>query len=149
MASLAEILILHGIMPIESIDIGLDDDALVADLMGRGRISTAQVAAARAAQAGMPFVELLDYPVDARAVGIVPAALDAATLDALWSLPIGWTSFPPRFDQHFLLQCAGWLITAATALFGAPFWFDLLQRTVQMRGTGATPAERRDPSRKA
>ncbi len=75
MASLAEILILHGIMPIESIDIGLDDDALVADLMGRGRISTAQVAAARAAQAGMPFVELLDYPVDARAVGIVPAAL--------------------------------------------------------------------------
>ncbi|NYF09617.1 type IV pilus assembly protein PilB [Leifsonia sp. AK011] len=75
MASLAEILILHGIMPIESIDIGLDDDALVADLMDRGRISTAQVAAARAAQAGMPFVELLDYPVDARAVGVVPAAL--------------------------------------------------------------------------
>ncbi|MDH6179889.1 type IV pilus assembly protein PilB [Microbacteriaceae bacterium SG_E_30_P1] len=75
MASLAEILILHGIMPIESIDIGLDDDALVADLMDRGRISPAQLAAARAAQAGMPFVELLDYPVDARAVGIVPPAL--------------------------------------------------------------------------
>jgi len=80
-------------------------------------------------------------------LGIVPAALNPATLDALWSLPIGWSSFPPQLDQRLLLQCAGWLITAATTLFGAPFWFDLLQRTVQMRGTGATPAERRDPSR--
>ena len=89
------------------------------------------------------FQTLWRQPGVTAPLGIMPAALDAATLDALWSLPIGWTSFPPRFDQHFLLQCAGWLVTAATALFGAPFWFDLLQRTVQMRGTGATPAERR------
>jgi hypothetical protein len=73
----------------------------------------------------------------------VPATLDGATLDALTSLPIGGASFPPQLDQRFLRQCAGWMITAATALFGAPFWFDLLQRTVQMRGSSATPAERR------
>ena len=77
----------------------------------------------------------------------LPAKLDMATIDALWSLPIGWEAFPPRPDRHFALQGAGWLITAATAMFGAPFWFDLLQRTVQMRGTGATPAERRESSR--
>jgi hypothetical protein len=30
----------------------------------------------------------------------------------------------------------GWLIAAGAALFGAPFWFDVLQRFVQLRGTG-------------
>jgi len=89
------------------------------------------------------FQSLWRQPGLTAQLGALPASLDAATIDALWSLPIGWSSFPPRFDQRFLIQCAGWLVTASTALFGAPFWFDLLQRTVQMRGTGATPAERR------
>jgi hypothetical protein len=35
------------------------------------------------------------------------------------------------------------MITAATTLFGAPFWFDLLQRAVQMRGTGSKPDDKR------
>jgi hypothetical protein len=61
----------------------------------------------------------------------------------LWALPIGWTSFPPVLNADFLLQVAGWLMTASTTLFGAPFWFDLLQRAVQMRGTGTKPDERR------
>jgi hypothetical protein len=34
---------------------------------------------------------------------------------------------------------AGWIITASTALFGAPFWFDLMQRVVRLRSTGARP----------
>ena len=59
------------------------------------------------------------------------------------ALPIGWQSFPPRLDSAFAMQVAGWLLTASTALFGAPFWFDLLQRTVQMRGTGEKPETRR------
>ena len=36
---------------------------------------------------------------------------------------------------------AGWLVTASSALFGSPFWFDLLQRMVQLRGTGKKPDE--------
>jgi hypothetical protein len=36
----------------------------------------------------------------------------------------------------------GWLVTAAAALFGAPFWFDLLQRLVNLRGTGTKPDEK-------
>ena len=39
----------------------------------------------------------------------------------------------------YLLALPGLLITAIAALFGAPFWFDLLQRLVQLRGTGAKP----------
>jgi hypothetical protein len=34
----------------------------------------------------------------------------------------------------------GWIIAAGAALFGAPFWFDVLQRFVQLRGTGRPPA---------
>jgi hypothetical protein len=33
-------------------------------------------------------------------------------------------------------------VTASTTLFGAPFWFDILQRAVQMRATGSKPDER-------
>jgi hypothetical protein len=70
-----------------------------------------------------------------------PTALDPAVIDALMALPIGWTKFPPVLNADFALQVSGWLITATTALFGAPFWFDLMQRVVRMRATGAKPDE--------
>jgi hypothetical protein len=70
-----------------------------------------------------------------------PAALDPAVINALMALPIGWNTFPPVLNADFALQVAGWLITATTALFGAPFWFDLMQRLVRMRATGAKPEE--------
>jgi hypothetical protein len=59
----------------------------------------------------------------------------------MMTLPIGWEAFPPKLSADFALQVAGWMITASTALFGAPFWFDLMQRVVRMRGTGAKPEE--------
>jgi hypothetical protein len=71
----------------------------------------------------------------------VPTALDPAVIDALMALPIGWTKFPPVLGADFALQVVGWLITATTTLFGAPFWFDLMQRVVRMRATGAKPEE--------
>lgn len=60
---------------------------------------------------------------------------------------IGW----PLIDKHneddagkvlqrAVLKCLGWFITAIAAIFGAPFWFDLLQRFVRLRGTGKPPA---------
>jgi hypothetical protein len=33
----------------------------------------------------------------------------------------------------------GWLITAVASVFGAPFWFDLLGKLVQLRGSGPKP----------
>src|SRR5690606_39223096 len=52
-----------------------DEESTVRDLLDRGVITEAQLASARAAQAGLPFVELLDYPVDHTAVAMVPAAM--------------------------------------------------------------------------
>jgi len=70
-----------------------------------------------------------------------PGALNPALFDAMMALPIGWTRFPPVAGADFALQVAGWLVTASTALFGAPFWFDLMQRVVRMRSTGDRPGD--------
>ena len=79
MASLTEILILRGMMPIESIDgmtgVRADEESTVRELLNRGVITDAQLASARAAQAGLPFVELLDFAVDHTAVSLVPASM--------------------------------------------------------------------------
>lgn len=89
------------------------------------------------------FRTLWQHPTLAAQIGAAPGALDAATLQQLWALPIGWSGFPPALDGGFALQAAGWLITACTTLFGAPFWFDLLQRAINLRSTGAKPAPAR------
>ncbi|TAL40582.1 MAG: type II secretion system protein GspE, partial [Salinibacterium sp.] len=79
MASLTEILILRGIVPIEKLDTvsgsSAEDDGQVLELLDRGDITPSQIASARAAQAGLPFVELLDYPIDRAAVAMVPPAM--------------------------------------------------------------------------
>lgn len=77
MASLTEILILHGLLPIEELDTLMAgdpaDESAVRALVARGVITELQFAKARAQQANLPFVELLDYPVDPLAVALVNA----------------------------------------------------------------------------
>jgi type IV pilus assembly protein PilB len=76
MASLTEILILRGVIPIELLpDTAASwsgDEQSVRELVQRGAVTEAQVASARAAQANLPFVELVDFPVDRTAVALVP-----------------------------------------------------------------------------
>lgn len=87
------------------------------------------------------FKTLWQHPALAAQITAVPTSVDRQTIDLLFALPIGWSHFPPAFDGAFVLQVAGWLITTASALFGAPFWFSTLQRFMQLRGTGAKPEE--------
>ncbi|MGO4534655.1 GspE/PulE family protein [Leifsonia sp. 2MCAF36] len=79
MASMTEILILHGHLPIEYLDrVATEpaaDESVVRELIERGAITSGQLARARAAQAGIPFVELSDYPVDRTAVALVSASI--------------------------------------------------------------------------
>lgn len=66
-------------MPIEALDNVVDgwkgDDEMVRQLVADGTISAKDYASARAAQHGLPFVELTEYPVDRIAVALVPAAI--------------------------------------------------------------------------
>jgi type IV pilus assembly protein PilB len=76
MTSLSEILIIRGLMPITSLDVATGDpqadEAHVRELLEDGVVTESQVASARAAQLGLPFVDLTEYPVDSSAVALVP-----------------------------------------------------------------------------
>ena len=79
MTSLAEILILRGAVPIEALDRMTGDPARdeqwINELIENEQVSPNQVAQARAVFAKLPFIELLEYPVDINAVALVPAAM--------------------------------------------------------------------------
>ena len=76
-------------------------------------------------------------------------------------LPLGWSGaqrnylYTQRegaapgvtdFDwSRFLSAIIGWILTALAASLGAPFWFDMLNRFVDIRGNGRAPEEK-DPT---
>lgn len=88
----------------------------------------------------------------ARHVYVDPALVGHAGLPAntspeaafnAWAatFPFGWHDFAASAaGDHLMLALVwaapGWVLTILATLFGAPFWFDTLQRFVQIRGTG-------------
>ncbi len=64
-----------------------------------------------------------------------------ATLAQLEVLPVGWAQAPEfsLASKQTWVMMFGWIVTASSALFGAPFWFDLLQKLTRLRGTGTKP----------
>lgn len=70
-------------------------------------------------------------------------------MDTLHALPVGWNNgrSMPNISEglgFYVFFIFGLLVTASSAVFGAPFWFDLLQRLVQVRGTRTKPSADRD-----
>jgi hypothetical protein len=75
-----------------------------------------------------------------------------AIADLSQKLPVGW---PNGIGQKIAagqricftvgdwgLAFLGWLITAFSTLFGAPFWFDMLQTFIRLKGSGPSPQEK-------
>ena len=69
------------------------------------------------------------------------------------SLPIGWpsdfTSALPKSVVGWIALLFGWLVTGLAASLGAAFWFDVLGRALQIRGSGprvteAAPVRKRE-----
>jgi hypothetical protein len=68
-------------------------------------------------------------------------------------LPIGWSDSPGRADHAWmanhglanwdgwLTKIVGWMFTAVAVMLGAPFWFDLLSKFIQLRSSGDKPAK--------
>jgi hypothetical protein len=54
-------------------------------------------------------------------------------------IPLGWQTAPDDAGG-WLLKLLGWLITVFALSFGAPFWFDVLGKVVNMRSSGPKPA---------
>jgi hypothetical protein len=53
------------------------------------------------------------------------------------------TPSQPDKSTSLLLKLFGIVITAVAARQGAPFWFDMLKRVVNLRATGANPVEKK------
>ena len=60
-------------------------------------------------------------------------------------LPQGRCLAPSQADDqsNLFTKFVGIFITALAAMQGAPFWFDMLKRVVNLRGTGPNPAEKK------
>jgi hypothetical protein len=91
---------------------------------------------------------LWQQPMLARAIGPDPKLkpADAFKLLSDLDLPVGWTTERARrcvSSAEGPEAIMGWLITAVATLFGAPFWFDALERIVRLKGSGPSPAEKR------
>jgi hypothetical protein len=84
----------------------------------------------------------LGYPVGWR---IDPIGSNTCTLftenNDLFGIPLGKKCYQPGTQRNgvFVVKLVGWLITALAAMQGAPFWFDLLQKLVGIRGAGKKP----------
>ena len=63
--------------------------------------------------------------------------------------PVGWnTTTADAWRKHpistFFESILGWLMAGAAAALGAQFWFDLMKKIINMRGTGVKPDGDRD-----
>lgn len=107
------------------------------------------------------FKTLWQHPTIATGISM-PTQPSAVPTTIAWEqfkiLPIGWAasdvdteaSTKTPADQAaktttqpacmtWLFRVAGWIVTAVATLFGAPFWFDLLGKLVNLRSTGNKP----------
>jgi hypothetical protein len=69
----------------------------------------------------------------------------STTLSKDLKLPIGWsTETRPADRAGWLAKVLGLLLSAGAASFGAPFWFDVLDKFMNIRGAGKKPAKVED-----
>jgi hypothetical protein len=56
-------------------------------------------------------------------------------------IPIGWTkdNLPANDFWGILVKIVGLILTALALMLGAPFWFDMINKIVNIRGTGKKP----------
>ncbi len=63
-------------------------------------------------------------------------------------IPLGWTRGPGIGEYErsdWLAKIVGLLVTALAVSLGAPFWFDTLNRFINIRAAGRSPEERPKP----
>jgi hypothetical protein len=59
-----------------------------------------------------------------------------------------YTQAKKQDSGAWVLKAAGWLITGLAVALGAPFWFDLLNKLVNLRGSGPRPSPVPQPDTK-
>ena len=87
--------------------------------------------------------QLVRQPRDTTAAPARLAQTAAGQLESL-GLPLGWRSFPATLAGWFT-KAVGLLITTFALSMGAPFWFGVLNRFVNVRSGGPPPKRADQP----
>ena len=80
--------------------------------------------------------------VQAQNVSVQQNLLDSGSNEIIESInefPIGWEKLP-NSDIEWVKSILGWVLTAAAVSLGAPFWFHVLGRVANIRGSGGQTA---------
>lgn len=94
----------------------------------------------------------IDLDVNGRVPGIdgtttYPCTLSPTTPEDIFGFRVAGQCYPITNAPHFndltgwVLKLFGLIVSGLAAAQGAPFWFDLLKRFINIRATGANPAE--------
>ncbi|GGP24415.1 hypothetical protein [Silvimonas amylolytica] len=96
------------------------------------------------------FKSLWLHPLSAEQYQLIANAHEGSATRVLEALPLGWSDEVwSGHTQDWLVRESGWVVTATSALFGAPFWFDLLGRVTRLKGVGEQPGAGKAESRNA
>lgn len=97
----------------------------------------------------MKETDSIPRPVDTAAINRLNESTKQlkADIDSLHALdiPVGWKGTNVKdlttfWDYLNFKHIAGWLATILAICMGAPFWFDLLNKIANLRGTGPKPS---------
>lgn len=86
------------------------------------------------------------YAATSEGTGVGEAKKLIEAIEAI-EIPLGWGYFAQQRENStrdrgcevWFTKICGLLITVFAVMVGAPFWFDLLQKLVNLRGSGAKP----------
>lgn len=137
-----------------AVGFNVDTFTIARSLMENSKLRAALVAAAeQAVRQPLPVNPSANPEETLRALGTRIDSLD---------LPIGWASVPRpgaavglgragkreliflRPGENLPMKIAGWLVTAGALSMGAPFWFDLLGKFINLRAAGKKPPEAKE-----
>lgn len=127
------------------------------DLIAPASGGVASVLAQAEAMASQPTPPLTESTADPATIEKASAAAHRRYLTSVdrvekLGLPIGWQHLSwtgrDRMEtaQLWITRVLGWLLTVCAVSLGAPFWFDLLNRFMNIRSAGKAPEdEPKDP----
>ena len=122
-----------------ALSVGLNADTFLIEnrLLHDSALRTAVVAQAE---------QVARQPLDTTSAAVARVRSLSTQLDAL-NLPLGWSNGPggrfPKDAVDWIVKVAGLLATTIALSMGAPFWFGVLNRFVNVRN-GGRPPERAD-----
>lgn len=124
-----------------SVAFNVDSLAIVKKLNSDPALTAAMVDQAAAGQqlAAEPTVEAASQPATLRTLYVQSKQIKNT------ALPLGWENgLAPLTEKGMwglFLTVLGWVITAAAATLGAPFWFDVISRLVPLRSSNKPAAK--------